>query len=268
MGSLEGAVRFSINVANGPYRYGSFDCSDRCNPAASGCADCSGLVCASVRSQGRQVACLGSFAIARICHQAGLGLSLEDARAERGALVFIGTHEGQGGIAGVDPGHVARSLGNGLVVEARNHRAGILVGNFDNRGWVYGAHDPWLWKPGSPPKPLPVPVQEEDMQIISLGDDAASNTEPTLTFVFKGGPTGRGVILSQYEARVAWDVNHGDDAPLGGTHDPKTIGIPGRELITGIAVDEQSRTTVNGKTRVRIRAIGAQGGQWPGLAHG
>lgn len=153
VGTLDGLVKWQIAIAlNDRYRYGSYDCSNRCDPLSSGCADCSGFQVAGWASQGVYVPCSGSFAQSRLCHRLNLGVPVDQARA--GDLLFIGANEGQGALDGskdgIWSGHVARKcLGPrgepSWVVEARNHRAGITWSSaFYGRGWSYAAHDPYL----------------------------------------------------------------------------------------------------------------------------
>lgn len=153
---LEGFVQFAERIANGPYYY--YTGSGRCDPLHSGYADCSGLVVAGLRSQGVGIDCTGSFMLARICHANGTGIPFSQARNTRGALLFMGINEGQGGRPGIDPGHVAIVSRPGVTVEARNRRAGILYGPTDNRGWNYCAMPPWFRnQPGPGPAPAPGP---------------------------------------------------------------------------------------------------------------
>jgi len=150
VGTLQGFVNYELAIAkNDAYRYGSWDCSDRCNPERSGCADCSGLVCAALRNQGVDVGCLGSFELARICYSKG-GL-IPTGVNEYGSLLFMGINQGRGGIPGVDPGHVGTDLGNGYVVHALSHKWGILV---TPKSWVnWSGHYRNVWLTGAPPKP-------------------------------------------------------------------------------------------------------------------
>lgn len=165
---MDGMASFMEYLAAGPFYY--YPGWDRCDPIHSGYADCSGSVVASMRHVGIEVICTGSFQLAIWCHQQGLGLSFEEAINTRGSLFFKGIHEGQGGIPGEDPGHVAMGVGHSrLVVEARNRAAGILLGPGDWRGWDYCARPPFLSKSRTPiirPRPRPKPQARKREHVI------------------------------------------------------------------------------------------------------
>lgn len=150
-------VNFLDTLAAGNYYYSQG--AGRCDPLSSGYADCSGAVVAAARHVGVTIDCTGSFAISRMCHAAGTGIGTDEARNTRGALLFLGENEGQGGIPGVDPGHIATSSGDGTIVEARNHNAGILITPYDFfGGWAYHALPPWFPATSdTPPSPMPPP---------------------------------------------------------------------------------------------------------------
>jgi hypothetical protein len=107
----------------------------RCRPDIYGYADCSGFTCYGMMKAGVDLGCTGSFALARIGHAQNRGISIDQARRTRGAWLFRGINQGQGGEPGVDPGHIATSLGNGNTIEARGHIAGVGVFPFDSLTW-------------------------------------------------------------------------------------------------------------------------------------
>lgn len=155
---MNAMVDFSEAIAAGPYYY--YQGPGRCDPLNSGYADCSGQVVASYRHIGFDMVCTGSFQLAIWAHQEHRGISYDQARSTRGALCWIGINEGQGGVPGRDPGHIGWSLGNGLTCEARNSRVGIVIADFDWRGWDYFALPPFLnysavVEPEQPEKPEP-----------------------------------------------------------------------------------------------------------------
>lgn len=188
-------VAFAERIANGPYRY--YAGGDRCNPLASGLSDCSGLVVASARAAGVTIDCTGSFSLAQRCHAAHTGVSLDVARATRGALLFKGINEGQGGRPGIDSGHVAISEGDGTTVEARNSRAGILFGPFDGRGWDYAGLPPWF--PMTVAGPLPAPPSPKV--------DPGSGGSNMIFQPGRGAPLREGVIFLDEPTHSLWCLN-------------------------------------------------------------
>lgn len=176
---LEASVDFAEYIASHDYAYSQAD--GRCDPIHSGHADCSGLAVASARWVGVDLPCTGSFALAQMCHAAGTGITFEEACERRGSLFFLGIREGQGGVPGRDPGHVAIGRGRDVrerrTVEARNRRAGILFGPVDGRNWTYCAMPPWLR--GAVPITTPPPVvapEEDDEDMLKPTDVTSSLT--------------------------------------------------------------------------------------------
>lgn len=161
-----------------PIRYGSWDCSARCNPWVSHCMDCSGFTSAILNALNIGAGCEGSFFQSRRFHAAGTGMPFEQAINTPGAFGFQGINEGQGGTPGVDEGHVVVFVGDGVhTIEARGHWAG--VGLFNARSLVYtwcgmppGAFDPISVPVPPVPSPVPLPrlaVQEEsNMSMLAL----------------------------------------------------------------------------------------------------
>lgn len=241
-------VRESVRVFLTPgVHYGSFDCPHRCRPdQAPHCVDCSGLTSYVLNKLGvpfRASDCTGSFQQARELHAAGRGMSVEKAMRTPGALLFQGVNEGQGGIPGVDPGHVGFSAGDGFhTLEARGHYSGV--------GVFYRLPSAWDWA-GMPVgvenvvKPVPVPPAP-----IVLPDVVTVQNEETLTMIVLPNTattphgevaTARAVpeldlILLESGARLK------DDQPVAGDKSgtkrfwvpPKAAQVPGWNLL-GIA---------------------------------
>ena len=103
----------------------------------------------------------GSWIQQRWCKSNGTILTVEQAIATRGALLF--KHRDEAGNP-VDPGptcppkaHVAISLGDGHTIEAMGRDYGVLVASALNRDWTAGARIPGCTY-GSAPAPSPAPV--------------------------------------------------------------------------------------------------------------
>lgn len=118
--------------------------SQRCEPDISGYGDCSGVICWATRKVGINLGCTGSFALAQLGHHFNTGISIEQARNTKGAWVFQGINQGQGGVPGRDPGHIGTSLGNGQTFEARGHIAGVGVFDFNSIRWVWACQPPYM----------------------------------------------------------------------------------------------------------------------------
>lgn len=143
----------------------------RCHPDQSGYSDCSGFTSFGMNQAGIPWDCDGSFDQARRGHQAGTGLSIDEARHTRGAWLFEGMNEGQGGIPGVDPGHVSTSLGDGRTVEARGHSSGVGIFTFDSLRWDWACKPPGLG--GFDQQPAPNPGPGTPQEALAMGMKAA-----------------------------------------------------------------------------------------------
>jgi len=103
----------------------------------------------------------GSWIQQRWCASQGRIVSVDQALATRGALLF--NHRDDAGNP-VDPGptcpphaHVAISLGDGNTIEAMGTKFGVLVASARNRSWTAGALIPGCTY-GSAPAPAPAPA--------------------------------------------------------------------------------------------------------------
>ncbi len=102
----------------------------------------------------------GSWIQQRWCKSQGQIVSVDQAIATRGALLF--NHRDDAGNP-VDPGptcpphaHVAISLGDGRTIEAMGTKFGVLVASARNRSWTAGALIPGCTY-GAAPTPSPTP---------------------------------------------------------------------------------------------------------------
>ena len=102
----------------------------------------------------------GSWLQQRWCSSQGQIISVDQAIATRGALLF--NHRDADGNP-VDPGpacpphaHVAVSLGDGTTIEAMGTKYGVLVASARNRSWTAGALIPGCTY-GAAPAPAPTP---------------------------------------------------------------------------------------------------------------
>lgn len=191
-------------------RYGSWDCSARCEPRQSGCEDCSGMTSADLTELGVGAGCEGSFFQSRRFHAAGTGMSFEQAVKTPGAFGFVGVNEGQGGTPGVDPGHVGIFVGDDQhTVEARGHWAGVGIFIARSIVWDWCGMPPGVNDPvGVPVPPIPelppLAVQEDDnMTTLVLPDtrDTTHGRVPTARAV-----RGYNFVLLENGARLAGDV--------------------------------------------------------------
>lgn len=120
----ERMVQFALAQAGKPYVWGA---------SGPGSYDCSGLVQAATHAAGKT---LGKPSASQwaTCQRAGRAISVHQALATRGALLFrigVGSYN-----------HVAISLGNGSTIEAMGTAYGVLVaGGAAGRTWTSGA----LW---------------------------------------------------------------------------------------------------------------------------
>lgn len=145
-------LRWLVDVRH--IRYDNPASESRCQPEMSGFADCSGFVVAGERHVGIGKACITSFGFAQEGHAAHTGMTLEEARWTRGALLIIGNNEGQGG----SHGHIEVSLGLGNHnVGARNHAMGVGYFTIDSLPWSYCCRPVGMAGFDSVPAPHPVP---------------------------------------------------------------------------------------------------------------
>lgn len=131
----------------------------------------------------------------RWCRDAGLLISVDEAIATPGALLFV--------YDGTVIGHVAISRGDGFTVEARGRAWGTGSWPAAGRGWTHGALVPGLdYSPPAPPAPpeLPqLPRRHPTMIELRIVDDHAYPID---------GPEG-GTRLLFDGARVRW-IRSGD----------------------------------------------------------
>src|SRR5215218_10087693 len=150
----------ALAVAQQGDRYVSNAQNDPSNPNPTE-FDCSELVRWSCARAGVNPAMPdGSWIQQRFCASNGTLISVDQALATRGALLF--NHRDDNGNA-VDPGptcppkaHVAISLGDGTTIEAMGTKYGVLVTSARNRSWTAGGLIPGCTYGGAP-KPTPVP---------------------------------------------------------------------------------------------------------------
>jgi hypothetical protein len=143
------------------------------NPSAF---DCSELVEWACGRAGVQPAMPdGSWIQQRWCKSNGLIVSVDEAIATRGALLF--KHRDAAGNP-VDPGptcppkaHVAISLGDGHTIEAMGTQYGVLVASALQRDWTAGGRIPGCTYGGAPqPQPPPSgPVPRPDKPYLTRG---------------------------------------------------------------------------------------------------
>jgi NlpC/P60 family len=111
--------------------------------------DCSGLVTYAARRLGVPNVPTVSWMQAQWCRNAGTLISIQTAFTTPGALLFEGPNMGY---AGYGPsGHVAISMGNGQVIEARGHAYGVLVDSAYGRPWTNAGKVPSLSYSAPPP---------------------------------------------------------------------------------------------------------------------
>lgn len=242
-----------------PIRYGSWDCYARCNPWVSHCMDCSGFTSAILNSLGVGAGCEGSFFQARRFHAAGTGMPFEQAINTPGAFGFQGVNEGEGGVPGVDEGHVVVFVGDGLhTIEARGHWAG--VGMFLARSLVYSwcGMPPGVFDPISvpvPPTPSPVPLPplavQEESNMTMLAFPPTKLGTPTGRVATARAVRGYNFVLLENGARLH------NDLPVDGTGADKSrhwwapsnvhAEIPGAQIvdIADLRVRADGMTTEN-----------------------
>ena len=147
------------------------------NEADPSAFDCSGLVQWACGRAGVQPAMPdGSWLQQRWCKSNGTILTVEQAIATRGALLF--KHRDADGNP-VDPGpacppkaHVAISLGDGHTIEAMGSQYGVLIASALNRDWTAGALIPgctYASAPSPAPAPQPGPVPRPDKPYLTRG---------------------------------------------------------------------------------------------------
>jgi hypothetical protein len=132
------------------------------NPSAFDCSELVEWACA--RAGVTPTMPDGSWIQQRWCASQGQIISVDQALATRGALLF--NHRDDAGNP-VDPGptcpphaHVAISLGDGTSIEAMGTKFGVLVASARNRSWTAGGLIPGCTygaAPGPAPTPLPQP---------------------------------------------------------------------------------------------------------------
>lgn len=146
------------------------------------CVDCSGLTSATLNQLGLNEGCTGSFQQAIESHRNGIGLSLDDALNTPGAFLWQGINQGQGGIPGVDDGHVGIAVGDGVhSLEARGHWAGIGLFIARSLVWDYQGMMPNVSRinpprPAVPLHPLPAiaPTEDDPMSMVPLPNTKAT----------------------------------------------------------------------------------------------
>lgn len=209
-------VRVASQILSIPgVHYGSTDCPHRCNPELSPhCCDCSGLTSAAFR-QLRLVGpdyCTGSFQQSIDSHHAGGGMSIEQARHTPGAGLWRGKNQGQGGIPGVDSGHVGISVGDGIhSLEARGHWSGVGLFLLDSLVWDYAGWFAGISRAAGPttlpvPLPKPPPELEDPVSMVAFppikkGQTEVPTARPVRNFNF---------VLLENGARLVGDVPVGD----------------------------------------------------------
>jgi hypothetical protein len=143
------------------------------NPSAFDCSELVEWACG--RAGVQPVMPDGSWIQQRWCKSNGLIVSVEEAIATRGALLF--KHRDAAGNP-VDPGptcppkaHVAISLGDGHTIEAMGSQYGVLVASALQRDWTAGGRIPGCTYGGAPqpPPPAPGPAPRPDKPYLTRG---------------------------------------------------------------------------------------------------
>lgn len=178
--ALQATVAKMVWYCNGPFWYTQSD--PRCDPDETGHADCSGGICSAVRTAGgRSIGCENSWQMSAECYHAGGLIRVDQALATVGAWLVKGYQLGMSGGSN-HYGHIAKSLGNGMVAEFANSRAGARIGPGaqEVRQWD-AAYLPLPWFPtmtvawqDHPDAPAPIPehrILEESMPILISKND-------------------------------------------------------------------------------------------------
>jgi peptidoglycan hydrolase-like protein with peptidoglycan-binding domain len=166
---VELLVQLLLTQDGGPYRWGGKPPYDLADPKAEGWApDCSGFLAWGTGHLGHPVPG-GSGEQLAYCRAAGLGCTVADAIATRGAGLWI---------PGDGAEHVAISLGNGFTIEAHDTADGI--GSWPAAGRFYaGARFPGftygtVWSP-------PIPLEWSlSVTTIDLSDPTKTVTGPEI----------------------------------------------------------------------------------------
>ncbi len=163
------------------------------NPTAFDCSELVRWSCARAGVQPQMPD--GSWIQQRWCKSSGTLLTVDQAIATRGALLF--NHRDDAGNP-VDPGpacpphaHVAISLGDGTTIEAMGTKYGVLIASARNRSWTAGGLIPGCtYGSAPPPAPAPTPAPPAPAPQSTPGP---RNDKPTL----QRGSQGPGVVEMQ-----------------------------------------------------------------------
>lgn len=173
--------------------------------------DCSGTTTYLLNRVGIAHGCDGSFAQAREIHAHGSRLTIEQAAHTPGAFLFRGINEGQGGIPGVDHGHVGISRGDGLhSLEGRSHASGVGQFNLWSLDWDYAGMWPGVTASLQQPPP-PVPPSGDDMKPVTA-----------TTAILTKSEQGRLVLFANGDVKCYGDAHDHGSVPRAGGH----IGLP------------------------------------------
>lgn len=102
--------------------------------------DCSGLVYAATKHGGHQIPARTAAEQYQVCLTDQRTISVAQAKKVCGALLFAAGSDGAGQPYGI--GHVVISLGNGQVMAAESHAAGVGVFPASVDPWMFGALPP------------------------------------------------------------------------------------------------------------------------------
>ena len=175
---IEDVLLWAVAQAGDRYVFGAVVEFNNDNPNEF---DCSGLVAWACNHAGvRPNFPHASWLQAKQCHEAKADISIDEAVATRGALLF-------GFTEGVDPftaktrpdhAHVAISLGNGRTIEAASQKWGVGTFSADKlkRGWTHAALIPNVEYTEKPPPVVPDEEEEVANQVVFYaGEDGAAH---------------------------------------------------------------------------------------------
>lgn len=140
--------------------------------------DCSELVQVALADLG-VAAPDGHWVQWRWARDAGLLVSVADAVATAGALLFV--------YDGTTEGHVAISRGDGTTIEARGRAYGTGVFAATGRAWTHGAHVPGLdYRPTAPPPPEDpmLTLHQPDVRVSPNGEPVLYAGKRTVDFAY------------------------------------------------------------------------------------